>query len=1613
MTPTPRAARAIALAFAISLASVLPAAAAHRYVGQGATGDGSGSSTGNLQAIATFNSGAVAGDTALLVGNFTTRPIPARNGTSSAPIVYRNASTSNDRSTVNFGVPGAPVDFYVAGNSSARYLVWRDFSIRGRVFLGTDRAATPMSRIRMTNVRIVDGNFLAYRLDDCKFDSLNLTITSSATRGGTLEFGRADKGADSVWYCSRDTVTNSTFANHSGECMSAVDAPAASFLWCGRDMEYSAIRCTLITTNHYTSWPLRFSRVAQTVRGHMNDVSFYGYFTPGGAGTDEPMTWTYKDGCRFFEANNLDVTIAGSSYAGYPMIDFAQDEGDGTAAQACESIGENVIRNSTFRNLTASTNPIAWYTNATDGDSIAYNVFLAGTGGGTLVHSYARGNGNAVDRVSTRNTVFDHNAFITFCTGQPAVAFSTGGSTPAAEEALKFTNNLFVNMAATAAGRGTHFGLSTRWGSAAVGPVGNDWNVWYVPHAASREQIVWNDGTTRTSAPGAAAWRDLRGANTLDVHSSYGGLVFQDSALATFDAHQGAGSAADLGGGAFAGPYASGTVTTYTITATYGPHGTGDLPGVHSYDAGSEPTYAFTPDAGYVVADVIVDGTSVGAPFEYNFAPLAANRTISVTFTPGDHTITATAGAHGSISPSGAVGVPADADQAFAITPDAGYRVADVLVDGVSQGATTTYEFTSVAIDHTIAASFELDTQTIYASAFSHGSISPTGDVVVPTGGGRTFTITPATGYHVSDVLVDYVSVGPVTSYTFTNVTAEHFISASFTINTYSITASTTGSGAIFPTGTTTNNYGSSRTYHFAPNSGHQLLGVDVDGVTVGNDSIYTFSAIHAAHTVQANFGPIITYTISTFVGAHGAITPAGGAAVTSGGSATFTFTPEIRYRVEDVKVDGTSVGAVDSYTFSSVTGNHTLSVTFTGAAMPKETRSSFYAPRFPRVLLFMTASNHGGGIPPQTYPLVTGDGAINAATVELASLYPLVYVSASALDSCYYQSRTAALAALRAIRAASPTTAIIAQTDMDAGWIGGADPSERDTTARDRFLYDMWKAGAAVGWTAGNGRSSNPSAGADTCTGTRGFLWNKVSGWRGAFFQSRTYGSGSAGSTNCNLNLAWNPSAGVWPVRDSVIAAHVKLMERTDPVTGGYVWDGFHIDLALPYCYPMSGDTVDWTRAGYAGTTSAAFDSAWFAASATIFRRLREHADSLGRTGFIITGNAALGYAHASIDGWTIEDWPNQNTGETEFWKQWRDNWTKTQAVRSRSSNFEIATGLQSHGSKFRQDWPGSAISVLPLSQSDSLCGVRGDTLLTARKLMTMGLATASLVGAYVRTVNTAVSQSNRLGHWYDEWAVNAATGEAVRAKSYTGWLGYPRDHFYNNATTIGTTDLVGGWGAFDTAAQRSMWTLGSNAYGTATFVADTVVAGAALKLQTLKCYGTHVDYSFTVAPKARFYGTSGDTITVSLWARASFERPLWIALQGTSGNDRGSWGHLWLGTEWQPYRLSCVLAASESIGVQLWAGDTTGIVWVDSLKVQKGRFRGGSYLRRFDHGLVIANATPHADTVIAPVRCRRITSRVAPNYNDGTRYPAGAAIPVPAGEALFLVIPPTTEDK
>lgn len=163
-------------------------------------------------------------------------------------------------------------------------------------------------------------------------------------------------------------------------------------------------------------------------------------------------------------------------------------------------------------------------------------------------------------------------------------------------------------------------------------------------------------------------------------------------------------------------------IPTYTITATSNGNGSITPAGVTTVQEGGSQSYTIQADSGYHISDVKVNGKSVGAVESYDFTDVRSNQTIEAIFarnssgggggggggsTTIHYIIEAEAGRGGDISPDGRVSVSRGSDKTFRITADEGYEIADVIVDGKSVGAVSSYTFENVRKNHTISVTFQ------------------------------------------------------------------------------------------------------------------------------------------------------------------------------------------------------------------------------------------------------------------------------------------------------------------------------------------------------------------------------------------------------------------------------------------------------------------------------------------------------------------------------------------------------------------------------------------------------------------------------------------------------------------------------------------------------------------------------------------------------------------------------------------------------------------------------------------------------------------------------------------------------------------------------------------
>ena len=143
-----------------------------------------------------------------------------------------------------------------------------------------------------------------------------------------------------------------------------------------------------------------------------------------------------------------------------------------------------------------------------------------------------------------------------------------------------------------------------------------------------------------------------------------------------------------------------------TVTASAGGGGSISPNGSVSVNYGGSQSFTITPSSGYQIADVVADNVSLGVLSYYTFTDVQSGHTITTNFTIDTFNVTASAGGGGSISPNGSVSVNYGDNQTFTITPNTGYYIVDVSVNGSSVGPVSSYTLTSVEAPNTISATF-------------------------------------------------------------------------------------------------------------------------------------------------------------------------------------------------------------------------------------------------------------------------------------------------------------------------------------------------------------------------------------------------------------------------------------------------------------------------------------------------------------------------------------------------------------------------------------------------------------------------------------------------------------------------------------------------------------------------------------------------------------------------------------------------------------------------------------------------------------------------------------------------------------------------------------------
>jgi len=210
----------------------------------------------------------------------------------------------------------------------------------------------------------------------------------------------------------------------------------------------------------------------------------------------------------------------------------------------------------------------------------------------------------------------------------------------------------------------------------------------------------------------------------------------------------------------------------------------------------------------------------------------------------------------------------------------------------------------------------------VYTTASTSGAVTGSGSYI--SGSSCTLTASAATGYTFTGWIENGTIVVTNSSYTFT-VNGTHTFVASFTANSYAVTASASTSGTVANSGTHT--YGSSCTLTATPAVGYTFTNWTENGTIVSTSANYTF-IVSTTRTLVANF-TANSYAITTSATPTVGGTAAGNGIYTYGSSCTLTATPATGYSFSNWTENGTVVSTNTSYIFT-ISAARTLVASFT-----------------------------------------------------------------------------------------------------------------------------------------------------------------------------------------------------------------------------------------------------------------------------------------------------------------------------------------------------------------------------------------------------------------------------------------------------------------------------------------------------------------------------------------------------------------------------------------------------------------------------------------------------------------------------------------------------------
>ncbi len=467
----------------------------------------------------------------------------------------------------------------------------------------------------------------------------------------------------------------------------------------------------------------------------------------------------------------------------------------------------------------------------------AGDTFLTGYGGaswGTPVNAHAGGDDGFVIKLNTNGAAQWHTFFGSSSTDRgAAITMDSGG-------------NLYV--------------------------AGTSWAAWGTPenaYAGGGEAFA-----VKLDAAGAISWNTFLGSVSEDA----GKGISVDSANNVYltgnsSVNWGWPVRAFLPNDVFAAKVCD---SCFTVSTSAPPTQGSFTPGVRAVLGGNTTTFTVNTQPGYSIATVSGCGGNWTGTNPYTTGAISADCTVTATFTLNSYSVTPSAGANGSISPDTPQTVDHGNTVQFTVTPATNYEAS---VGGSCGGSLAGNIYTTNAItgNCTVQASFSLITYTVDTAApAAQGSFSPSSRTV-DHGSNTTFDVSANTGYSINTVSGCGGTWTGSNPYTTGIITADCTVTATFTPDSYAVTASVDAHGTLDNTAVSVD-YGTTTSFTVTPDPGFTTNLTVGGSCPVGSWSGQTYTTGIIVGPCNVSFThAVTTFSVTPSPRSHAALIAAGG----------------------------------------------------------------------------------------------------------------------------------------------------------------------------------------------------------------------------------------------------------------------------------------------------------------------------------------------------------------------------------------------------------------------------------------------------------------------------------------------------------------------------------------------------------------------------------------------------------------------------------------------------------------------------------------------------------------------------------------------------------------